>query len=89
MKKPFKNNTKLPQQKGKARSLKDKEKKHYKNNTNTKLNKNPKAIRLRLLMIFIDSFKMMIFIEFDRFLKTSIYFCRVCKCMYDFHIFLF
>ena len=34
-------------------------------------------------MTFIDFFKMMTFIEFDRFLKTSIDFYRVCKyiCM--------
>ena len=44
---------------------------------------------LRLLMTFIDFFKMMTFIEFDRFLKTFIDFCIVCKYMYDFHRFLF
>ena len=32
---------------------------------------------------------LMIFIEFDIFLKTSIDFCRICKCMYDFHKLLF
>ena len=40
-------------------------------------------------MTFIDSFKMMTLIEFDRFLKTFIGFCRVCKCMNDFHALLF
>ena len=40
-------------------------------------------------MIFIDFFKMITFIEFDRFLKTYIDFCRVCKCIYDFHKLLF
>ena len=40
-------------------------------------------------MTFIDFFKMMAFIEFDRFLKIFIDFCRVCKCMYDFHRLLF
>ena len=40
-------------------------------------------------MTFIDFFKMMTFIEFDRFLKTFIDFCRVCKCMYDFRRLLF
>ena len=40
-------------------------------------------------MTFIDFFKMMTFIEFDRFLKTSLDFCRVCKCMDDFHRLLF
>ena len=30
-------------------------------------------------MIFIDFFKMITFIEFNRFLKTSIDFCRVCE----------
>ena len=36
-------------------------------------------------MTFIDFFKMTTFIEFDRSLKTSIDFCKVCKCMNDFH----
>ena len=36
-------------------------------------------------MTFIDIFKNMTFIELDRFLKISIDFCRVCKCMDDFH----
>ena len=36
-------------------------------------------------MIFIDFFKMMIFIEFDIFFKTFINFCRVCKYMDDFY----
>ena len=36
-------------------------------------------------MIFIEFFKMITFIEFDRFFKTSIDFYRVCKCMDDFH----
>ena len=40
-------------------------------------------------MTFIDFFKIMTFIEFDRCLKTSIDFCRVCKCMYDVHRLLF
>ena len=40
-------------------------------------------------MTFIDIFKIMTFIECGRFLKTYIDFCRVCKCMYDFHILLF
>ena len=40
-------------------------------------------------MTFIDFFKMMTFIEFDRFLKTFINFCKVYKCMYDFYKFLF
>ena len=43
------------------------------------------CIGLGFLMTFIDFFKMMTFIEFDRFLKTSIDFFRVCKCIYDFH----
>ena len=30
-------------------------------------------------MTFIDFFKIMTFIDFDIFLKTSIGFCRVCK----------
>ena len=32
---------------------------------------------------------MMTFIKFDRFLMTFIDFCRVCKCINDFHILLF
>ena len=36
-------------------------------------------------MKFIDLFKMMIFIEFDRFLKAFINFCRVYKCIDDSH----
>ena len=40
-------------------------------------------------MTFIEFFKMMTFIELDRFLKTSLDFCRVCKCMDDFHRLLF
>ena len=40
-------------------------------------------------MIVIDFFKMMTFIEFDKFLKTSINFCRVCKYIDDFHRLLF
>ena len=40
-------------------------------------------------MIFIDFFKMMTFIEIDRFLKTSIDFCRVCKCIDYFYKLLF
>ena len=40
-------------------------------------------------MTFIDFFKMMTFIEFDIFLKTSIDFCSVCKCIYDFYKLLF
>ena len=40
-------------------------------------------------MTFTDFFKMVTFIEFDIFLKTSINFCRVCKCINDFHKFLF
>ena len=47
------------------------------------------CIRLRLLMTFIDCFKMMNFIVLDRFLKTSIDFCIVFKCMDDFHFLLF
>ena len=35
-------------------------------------------------MAFIGFFKMMT-IEFDRVLKTSKDFCRVCKCMDDFY----
>ena len=34
-------------------------------------------------------FKMMTFIEFDRFLKTFINFYRVCKCMNDFQRLLY
>ena len=40
-------------------------------------------------MTFIEFFKMMTFIEFDRFLKTFIDFYRVCKCMDDFHRLLY
>ena len=40
-------------------------------------------------MIFVDFFKMMTFIEFDRFLKTFINFYRVCKCIDDFYRLLF
>ena len=40
-------------------------------------------------MTIIDFFKMMTFIDFDRFLKTSIDFCRVSKCIDDSHILLF
>ena len=40
-------------------------------------------------MTFINFFKMMTFIEFDRFLNTYKDFCRVCKYMYDFHRLLF
>ena len=36
-------------------------------------------------MTFINFLKMMTFIEFDRFLKTSIDFCKVCKCIDDFY----
>ena len=36
-------------------------------------------------MTFIDFFKMVTFIEFGRFLTTSIEFCRVCECIDDFH----
>ena len=37
------------------------------------------CIDLRLLIIFIGFFKIIIFIEFDRFLKTFIDSCIVCK----------
>ena len=40
-------------------------------------------------MTFIHFFKTMTFIEFDRFLRTSVNFCRVHKCIDDFHRFLF
>ena len=36
-------------------------------------------------MTFIDFFKMMIFIEFDIFLKTFIDFYKVCKYIDGFH----
>ena len=39
-------------------------------------------------MTFTDFFKIMIFIEFDRFLKTFINFYRVYKYMDDFYRFL-
>ena len=47
------------------------------------------CIRLELLITFIDLFKMMTFIKFDRFLKTFIDFYRVRKCIDDFHRLLF
>ena len=37
------------------------------------------------LMIFIDFFKMMTFIKFNRFLKTFINLYRVCKYMIYFY----
>ena len=40
-------------------------------------------------MTFIDFFKMMTFIEFDRFLNTFINVCRICKYVDDFHGLLF
>ena len=40
-------------------------------------------------MIFIDFFKMITFIEFNRFLKTSIEFVNNTKYIDDFHRFLF
>ena len=43
------------------------------------------CIGLGFLMIFINFFKVMTFIEFDRFLKTSVDICRVCKCIDDFY----
>ena len=39
-------------------------------------------------MIFIGFFKIMTFIEFNRFLKNFTIFCKVCKYMDDFYRFL-
>ena len=47
------------------------------------------CIGLGLLLTFIEFFKMMTFIEFDRFLNTLIDFCRVYKFINDFHRLLF
>ena len=42
------------------------------------------CIGLGLLVMIIDFFKMMTYIEFHRFLKIFIDFCRVCTCIDDF-----
>ena len=47
------------------------------------------CIHLGFLNIFIDFFKWITFIKFDRFLKIFVNFCKVSKCINVFNKLLF